>query len=79
MGYAYVDGRKCHACKMCQFIARNTSNLRSHVEAKHTNGEAYICEYCHDKKTTWQTFQAHVRRFHSNTDLCESQENQFQY
>jgi len=74
MGHAFDENfRKCHACKMCNFQARNSSNLRSHVEANHTKGQAYQCALCPEKKVTWQTFQAHVRRFHPNSLAKSSQ------
>jgi hypothetical protein len=39
----------------------------------HTKGQAYQCALCPEKKVTWQTFQAHVRRFHPNSLAKSSQ------
>jgi len=59
-----VNGLKVHSCKTCNFTAKVTSNLRSHVEAKHMKDRMYQCIYCGETKKTWQTLQVHMKKDH---------------
>jgi len=59
-----VNGLKVHSCKTCHFTAKVTSNLRSHVEAKHMKDRMYQCIYCGENKKTWQTLQVHMKKDH---------------
>ena len=61
------NGLKVHSCKTCNFQAKVTSNLRSHVEAKHMKDRMYICDYCGQTTKTWQTLQVHMKREHETT------------
>ena len=56
-------GFKLHNCSVCDYSVRNTSNLRSHIEAKHT-ADMYVCEHCADRKRTWQGYLGHLRGVH---------------
>jgi len=56
-------GFKVHSCSLCSYSVRNTSNLRSHIEAKHTS-DMYACEHCSEKKRTWQGYLGHLRGVH---------------
>jgi len=58
------NGLKVHSCKTCNFTAKVTSNLRSHVEAKHMKNRMYQCMYCGEAKKTWQTLQVHMKKDH---------------
>ena len=61
-------GQRVHSCTTCSFTARVTSNLRSHVEAKHLAGLMYQCNICHQfPAKTWQTLQGHMRKEHGVT------------
>jgi len=59
-----LNGLKVHSCKTCNFQAKVTSNLRSHVEAKHMKDRMYQCIYCGETKKTWQTLQVHMKKDH---------------
>eukprot|EP00092_Neocalanus_flemingeri_P100229 GFUD01127996.1.p1 GENE.GFUD01127996.1~~GFUD01127996.1.p1 ORF type:complete len:359 (+),score=85.43 GFUD01127996.1:26-1078(+) len=59
-----LNGLKVHSCKTCNFQAKVTSNLRSHVEAKHMKDRMYQCIYCGISKKTWQTLQVHMKKDH---------------
>jgi len=59
-----MNGLKVHSCKTCNFTAKVTSNLRSHVEAKHMKDRMYQCIYCGETKKTWQTLQVHMKKDH---------------
>jgi len=58
-----VSGSKMHTCTECTYSIRNTSNLRSHIEARHTT-RMYKCEHCHEEKRTWQGYLGHLRGRH---------------
>ena len=58
------NGLKVHSCKTCNFHAKVTSNLRSHVEAKHMKDRMYQCMFCGETKKTWQTLQVHMKKDH---------------
>jgi len=58
-----TSGFKLHTCAMCDFSVRNTSNLRSHIEAKHTS-RRYACAHCKEEKRTWQGYLVHMRSVH---------------
>jgi RNase P subunit RPR2 len=57
-------GVRMHMCAKCRFSARNTSNLRSHIEANHMEGRTYTCRVCGEVKKTWQTMLTHCRSQH---------------
>ena len=59
-----LNGLKVYSCKTCNFTAKVTSNLRSHVEAKHMKDRMYQCMYCGETKKTWQTLQVHMKKDH---------------
>ena len=62
-------GSRVHTCAKCRFSARNTSNLRSHIEANHMQGRAYTCGLCGEEKKTWQPIPlSWLRRRKSVTD-----------
>merc|ERR1712059_26789 len=58
------SGQKFHCCRSCNFRAKVTSNLRSHVEANHMGDMMYTCQVCGETKKTWQTLQNHARKTH---------------
>ena len=61
-------GGRLHVCTTCAFTAKVTSNLRSHVEAKHLAGLMYQCHMCRDfPAKTWQTLLGHMRKEHGIT------------
>jgi len=61
-------GGRLHVCTTCAFTAKVTSNLRSHVEAKHLSGLMYQCHMCRDYPAkTWQTLLGHMRKEHGIT------------
>ena len=61
-------GVRWHSCATCSFTARVTSNLRSHVEAKHLGGLMYQCHVCRNYPAkTWQTLLGHLRKEHGVT------------
>jgi len=63
-----VNNLKRHVCVGCRFQSRNSSNLRSHVEAKHLPmDQFYRCDICACKKRTWQRLLGHMRESHSTS------------
>ncbi|XP_023319825.1 protein bric-a-brac 1 isoform X5 [Eurytemora carolleeae] len=56
-------GLKQFSCSLCNLGFRNSSNLRSHIEAKHTT-RMYMCRMCREEKRTWQGFLTHMRSVH---------------
>lgn len=58
-----VSGVKMYTCTECTYSIRNSTNLRSHIEAKHTTRK-YLCEHCNEGKRTWQAFLGHMRNIH---------------
>ena len=62
------QGQRVHSCTTCNFTAKVTSNLRSHVDAKHVHGLMYHCQVCRQfPAKTWQTLQGHIRKEHGVT------------
>jgi len=59
------EGKRVIVCKFCGFKSRYATNVRSHVEGKHTEGMVYYCETCDYKVNTWQTLLQHMKRTHS--------------
>jgi len=62
-----ASGQRLHVCTTCTFTAKVTSNLRSHVEAKHLGGLMYKCSMCLFQAKTWQTMLGHTRKDHGVT------------
>ena len=53
-------------CTVCGFSSRYSSNVRSHVEGRHTDGLTYSCLYCSYSVNTWQTLLLHMRKLHNH-------------
>jgi len=60
-----MDGKRVIVCKFCGFKSRYATNVRSHVEGKHTEGMVYYCGTCEYKVNTWQTLLQHMKKVHS--------------
>ena len=66
MGTAFdEEGKKLVVCKFCGHKSKYATNIRSHIEGKHTEGLVYKCLYCDYSVNTWQTVLQHMRRTHS--------------
>jgi len=59
-----AEGKRVVVCKFCGFQSRYATNVRSHVEGKHTAGLVYSCLYCSYQVNTHQTYLSHVKRTH---------------
>ena len=66
MGTAFdEEGKKMVVCKFCGHKSKYATNIRSHIEGKHTEGLVYKCLYCDYSVNTWQTVLQHMRRTHN--------------
>jgi len=66
MGTAFdEEGKKVVVCKFCGHKSKYATNIRSHIEGKHTEGLVYKCLYCDYSVNTWQTVLQHMRRTHN--------------
>jgi hypothetical protein len=72
-------GRKIVSCTFCGFTSRYSTNLRSHIEGKHTEGLVYTCVYCSYQVNTWQTLQSHVKRIHGESASKKADLSDFRF
>jgi hypothetical protein len=66
MGSAFdEEGKKVIVCKFCGHKSKYATNIRSHIEGKHTEGLVYKCLFCDYSVNTWQTILQHMKRSHN--------------
>ena len=66
MGTAFdEEGKKVVVCTFCGHKSKYATNIRSHIEGKHTEGLVYKCLFCDYSVNTWQTVLQHMRRTHN--------------
>jgi len=64
---AFTKSSSGYQCRECQYVSDQLTNIRNHVDAKHSNvvGEnKYVCEECKSVYKTLNSMRAHRSRVH---------------
>ena len=63
-----------YQCRACHYVSDQLTNIRNHVDAKHSNGgNKYVCEECKSSYKTLNSMRAHKSRVHGKKRKLEGQ------
>ena len=48
-----------YQCRLCEYVARDKYNMRSHLDRKHSLASRYTCEVCKSVHKTQQALSQH--------------------
>jgi len=65
LAQAFCKTNNTYQCLQCQYTSDQLTNIRNHVDAKHSSGEnKYLCEECNSEYKTLNSMRAHKSRVH---------------
>lgn len=65
LAQAFCKTNSTYQCLQCEYSSDQLTNIRNHVDAKHSNGEnKYLCEECNSEYKTLNSMRAHKSRVH---------------
>ena len=54
-----------YQCKLCNYTANQSQQVRNHIEAKHNVGQVYDCDLCQKSFSTKNSLSVHKSRSHN--------------
>jgi len=65
LAQAFCKTNNSYQCLQCDYTSDQLTNIRNHVDAKHSSGEnKYLCEECNSEYKTLNSMRAHKSRVH---------------
>ena len=65
---------KAYLCSHCDFKTKHNTNMKKHVESKHSDYRLKIfCLFCYVNLPTRTALRTHVKRKHPRVKLCSRQ------
>jgi len=65
LAQAFCKTNNNYQCLQCNYTSDQLTNIRNHVDAKHSSGEnKYLCEECNSEYKTLNSMRAHKSRVH---------------
>eukprot|EP00092_Neocalanus_flemingeri_P031828 GFUD01034575.1.p1 GENE.GFUD01034575.1~~GFUD01034575.1.p1 ORF type:complete len:395 (+),score=105.87 GFUD01034575.1:55-1185(+) len=65
LAQAFCKTNNAYQCLQCEYTSDQLTNIRNHVDAKHSSGEnKYLCEECNSEYKTLNSMRAHKSRVH---------------
>jgi len=65
LAQGFCKTNNSYQCLQCQYRSDQLTNIRNHVDAKHSQGDnKYLCEECNSEYKTLNSMRAHKSRVH---------------